>query len=215
MTMGLMQDGPLLISTLIEHASKFHKDAEIVSRTCEGPIHRCTYGDISRRSKQVANALAELGVKPGDRVATLAWNGYRHMELYYGVSGSGAVLHTINPRLFPEQIEYIANHAEDRFLFFDLTFVPLIEKLAPLMKTVKGFVLMTDRSAHARLQYPGPALLRGAASAARAANTNGRCSTKTPRRRSATPRGRPAIRRACSTRTAHRCCTRSPPARLM
>lgn len=155
MTMGLMQDGPLLISTLIEHASKFHKDAEIVSRTCEGPIHRCTYGDISRRSKQVANALAELGVKPGDRVATLAWNGYRHMELYYGVSGSGAVLHTINPRLFPEQIEYIANHAEDRFLFFDLTFVPLIEKLAPLMKTVKGFVLMTDRSHMPDCSIPG------------------------------------------------------------
>ena len=155
MTMGLMQDGPLLISTLIEHASRFHKDAEIVSRTCEGPIHRCTYGDISRRAKQVANALAELGVKPGDRVATLAWNGYRHMELYYGVSGSGAVLHTINPRLFPEQIEYIANHAEDRFLFFDLTFVPLIEKLAPLMKTVKGFVLMTDRSHMPDCAIPG------------------------------------------------------------
>ena len=155
MGMGLMQDRPLLISTLIEHSSKFHNDAEIVSRTCEGPIHRCTYGDISRRSKQVANALAELGVKRGDRVATLAWNGYRHMELYYGVSGSGAVLHTINPRLFPEQIEYIANHAKDRFVFFDLTFVPLIEKLAPLMKTVKGFVLMTDRSHVPDCNIPG------------------------------------------------------------
>lgn len=145
MLKGLMQDSPLLISTLIKHAEKFHADAEIVSRTTEGPIHRCTYGDIARRAKQVANALMELGVKPGDRVATLAWNGYRHMELYFGVSGTGAVLHTINPRLFPEQIEYIANHAEDQYLFFDLTFVSLIEKLAPLMKTVKGFVLMTDK----------------------------------------------------------------------
>ena len=142
---GLMQDRPLLISSLIEHANTFHPGAEIVSRTVEGPVHRCTYGDIRRRSKQVANALNALGVKPGDRIATLAWNGYRHMELYYGVSGAGAVLHTINPRLFPEQITYIANHAEDRYLFFDLTFAPMIEKLGPLMKSVKGFVAMTDR----------------------------------------------------------------------
>ena len=144
--LGLMQDRPLLISTVIEHAAKFHPAAEIVSRTCEGPIHRCTYGDIHRRSKQLANALTALGVKPGERIASLAWNGYRHMEMYFGVSGTGAVLHTINPRLFPEQIDYIANHAEDQYLFFDLTFLPLVEKLAASMKTVKGFVLMTDRT---------------------------------------------------------------------
>ena len=143
---GLMQDRPLLISSLIEHANTFHSGGEIVSRTVEGPIHRCTYGDIHRRSKQVANALTALGVKTGDRIATLAWNGYRHMELYYGVSGTGAVLHTINPRLFPEQVVYIANHAEDQYLFFDLTFAPLIEKLAPLMTSVKAFVAMTDRA---------------------------------------------------------------------
>jgi len=143
---GLMQDRPLLISSLIDHANVFHPDAEIVSRTVEGPVHRCTYGDIHRRSKQVANALTALGVKPGDRIATLAWNGYRHMELYYGVSGAGAVLHTINPRLFPEQITFIANHAEDKYLFFDLSFTPLIEKLGPSMKSVKGFVAMTDRA---------------------------------------------------------------------
>jgi len=143
---ALMQDRPLLISSLIEHANTFHPTVEIVSRTIEGPIHRCTYRDIRRRSKHLAKALAALGVKPGDRVATLAWNGYRHMELYFGVSGMGAILHTINPRLFPEQLEYIANHAEDQYLFFDLTFAPLIEKLAPLMKTVKGFVAMTDRA---------------------------------------------------------------------
>ena len=142
---GLMQDRPLLISSLIDHANAMHPRAAIVSRTVEGPVHRCTYGDIHRRSKQVANALQALGVRPGDRVATLAWNGYRHMELYFGVSGMGAVLHTIDPRLFPEQIAYIANHAEDLYLFFDLTFAPLIEKLGPRMASVKGFVAMTDR----------------------------------------------------------------------
>jgi len=144
--LGIMQDRPLLISSLIEHANHCHPHAEIVSRTIEGPIHRCTYAAIARRAKQVAKALMALGVKPGERIGTLAWNGYRHVELYFGVSGMGAVLHTINPRLFPEQIEYIANHAEDQYLFFDLTFAPLIEKLAPAMKTVKAFVAMTDRA---------------------------------------------------------------------
>ena len=145
MLKGLMQDRPLLISSLIEHAAKFHPTVEIVSRTAEGPIHRCNYGDICGRSKQVANALTALGVKAGDRIGTLAWNGFRHMELYFGVSGMGAVLHTINPRMFPEQIEYIANHAEDQYLFFDISFAPLVERLAPLMKTIKAFVAMTDR----------------------------------------------------------------------
>ena len=145
MLKGLMQDRPLLISSLIEHAAKYHPTAEIVSRTAEGPIHRCNYADISRRSKQLANALSALGVKAGERVGTLAWNGFRHMELYFGVSGMGAVLHTINPRMFPEQIEYIANHAEDQYLFFDITFAPLVERLAPLLKSVKAFVAMTDR----------------------------------------------------------------------
>ena len=144
--LGRMQNQPLLISMLIEHAAQCHPNAEIVSRTSEGPIHRCTYTDISWRSKQLANALTALGVVNGDRIASLAWNGYRHMEMYFGVSGIGAVLHTINPRLFPEQIEYIANHAEDSFLFFDLGFLPLLESLAPQLKTVKGFVLMTDQA---------------------------------------------------------------------
>ncbi|MEP7180595.1 MAG: 3-(methylthio)propionyl-CoA ligase [Betaproteobacteria bacterium] len=152
--LGLMQARPLLISSLIEHANALHPGAEIVSRTVEGPIHRCTYGNIHRRSKRVAKALAALGVAPGDRIATLAWNGYRHLELYFGVSGMGAVLHTINPRLFAEQITYIANHAEDRYLFFDLTFAPLIEKLSPLMTSVKGFVALTDRAHMPALAVP-------------------------------------------------------------
>jgi acyl-CoA synthetase (AMP-forming)/AMP-acid ligase II len=143
--LGLMQNRPLLISSLIEHARTFHPRGEIVTRTCEGPIHRCTYRDISQRGKQVAQALTSLGVRTGDRVATIAWNTHRHMELYYGVSGMGAILHTINPRLFAEQIAYIANHAEDEYLFFDVVFAPLIAALAPLMTSVKAFVAMTDR----------------------------------------------------------------------
>jgi fatty-acyl-CoA synthase len=145
MLRGLMMDMPLLISSLIVHADRCHGDTEIVSRTVEGPIHRYTYADAHRRSRQLAQALGRLGVKHGDRIGTLAWNGYRHLELYYGVSGMGAVIHTINPRLFPEQIVYIANHAEDAYVFFDLTFAPLVEKLAPQCKGVRGWVAMTDR----------------------------------------------------------------------
>src|SRR3990172_6517956 len=137
---GLIQDSPLLISSLIDYAAEWHGQAEIVTRTVEGPIHRTNYAELRRRSKQLANALVALGVKPGDRVATLAWNTYRHMELYYAVSGMGAVLHTVNPRLFPEQIHYIINHAEDGYVFFDLTFAPLLEKLAPKLTTVRGFI---------------------------------------------------------------------------
>src|SRR5688572_26930881 len=153
--LGLMQEHPLLVSSLIEHAVASHPGVEIVSRTVEGPVHRCTWRDIHRRAKQAANALTALGVQPGDRVATLAWNGYRHMELYFGVSGMGAVLHTVNPRLFPEQLEYIINHAEDGVLFFDLSFVALVEKLAPQLKSVRAFVLMTGRAHMPESSIPG------------------------------------------------------------
>ena len=146
MLQGLMMQMPLLISSLIEHADRHHGDAEIVSRRVEGDIHRTTYRELHRRSRQMANALAGLGIVRSERVATLAWNGYRHMELYFAVSGAGSVLHTINPRLPPEQIAWIVNHAEDRALFFDLTFLPLVEAVAPLCKTVKRWVLMTDRA---------------------------------------------------------------------
>jgi len=146
MLQGLMMDVPLLISSLIEHADRHHGDAEIVSRRVEGDIHRCTYRQLHRRARQMANALEALGVRQSDRVATLAWNGYRHLELYFAVSGSGAVLHTINPRLHPEQIAWIANHAEDQLLFFDLTFLPIIEAIAPHCRTVRNFVAMVDRA---------------------------------------------------------------------
>jgi 3-(methylthio)propionyl---CoA ligase len=143
---GQMMQQPLLISSLIVHAERHHGDREVVSRRVEGDIHRSTYRQIAQRSRQVAQALATLGVQPGERVATLAWNGYRHMELYFGISGSGAVMHTINPRLHPDQIVYIADHAEDQAMFFDLTFWPLIQAVAGRTKTVKHWVAMCDRA---------------------------------------------------------------------
>lgn len=142
---GLMGDRPLLISSLIEHAGTFHPDTEVVSRLPDGSIRRNTWAGVARMSRQVANALSALGVEAGDRVATLAWNSDAHLSLYFGVSGTGAVLHTVNPRLFPEQITYIVNHAEDRLLFFDPAFAPLVAQLAPQLPTVRAFVAMTDR----------------------------------------------------------------------
>jgi fatty-acyl-CoA synthase len=143
---GLMMRQPLLISSLIAHADRHHGGTEIVSRRVESDIHRYTYRDCHRRSRQMANALAGLGIGQSDRVATLAWNGYRHMELYYAVSGSGAVLHTINPRLHPDQIVYIADHAEDKVLCFDLTFLPLVKAIASRTRTLRKFVAMIDRA---------------------------------------------------------------------
>jgi acyl-CoA synthetase (AMP-forming)/AMP-acid ligase II len=144
--MGQMMDQQLLISNIIEFAAKHYGASEIVSRRVEGDLHRYTYRECAARARRMANALTGLDVKMGERVATLAWNGYRHMELYYAVSGSGAVLHTINPRLHPEQLAYIINHAEDQYLFFDLTFMPIIEAISAHCKQVKGFVLMADRA---------------------------------------------------------------------
>ncbi len=143
--LGQMMVMPLLISNLIEHADRHHGQAEIVSRRVEGDIHRTNYSQLHARSKRLANVLATLGVKHGQMVATLAWNGYRHMELYFGVSGTGAILHTLNPRLHPDQVVYIADHAEDQVLCFDLTFTPIIAAVAKRLKTVKHFVALCDR----------------------------------------------------------------------
>lgn len=143
---GLMMNRPLLISALLDHAATVHHDQEIVSRTVEGTIHRYTYRDAHRRAKQLANVLTELGVAHGDRVGTIAWNGYRHFELYYGISGMGAVCHTMNPRLHPAQLAYIVNHAEDKLLFVDLSFLPLVEAVAGHLTTVEAVVVMTDRA---------------------------------------------------------------------
>ncbi|OUS34391.1 long-chain fatty acid--CoA ligase, partial [Oleispira antarctica] len=150
--LGNMMDSPLLISGLIEHAASNSPNSEIVSRRCEtasegsneSNIHRYTMKDAAKRSKKIANALIDLGAKPADRIATLAWNNYRHFELYFGVSGIGSVLHTINPRLFPEQLVYIINHAEDRWIFVDLTFLPLLEAIQDQISAVEGFIIMAD-----------------------------------------------------------------------
>src|SRR4051794_27021787 len=143
---GSMMQLPLLISSLLVHAERHHGEQQVVSRRVEGDIHRTSYRELAARARRMANALGRLKLQTSDRVATLAWNGYRHLELYYAVSGSGAVLHTLNPRLHPDQVVYIADHAEDRVLFFDLTFLPLVEAIAPRVKTIKSFVAMTDRA---------------------------------------------------------------------
>ncbi|TDQ43483.1 3-(methylthio)propionyl-CoA ligase [Tepidicella xavieri] len=142
--LGLMQDQPLLISDLIEHAARHHGDVEIVSRRVEGDIHRTTYRQAANRARQLAHALDAMGLVQGDRVASLAWNGYRHFEMYFGVSGSGRVLHTINPRLIPEQIAWIMNHAEDQALFFDMTFWPIVKAIHDKCPTVKHWVALCD-----------------------------------------------------------------------
>ena len=142
--LGLMQNHPLLISSLIDFAARHHGDGQVVSRRVEGDIHRCSWADVQRRAKQVANGLDALGIKAEERVATLAWNGYRHLELYFGVSGSARVLHTVNPRLLPEQIAWILNHAEDQVLCFDMTFLPIVQGVHKHCKTVKHWVALCD-----------------------------------------------------------------------
>ena len=142
--LGLMQNQPLLISSLLEFADRHHADGEIVSRRVEGDIHRYTYKDMAARARQVARVLDGMALSAGDRVATLAWNGYRHLELYYGVSGSERVLHTLNPRLHPDQVVWIVNHAEDQVLFFDLSFLPIIQAVHTRCPTVRQWVAMCD-----------------------------------------------------------------------
>jgi fatty-acyl-CoA synthase len=143
---GQMMSMPLQVSSLLVHAERHHPEQEIVSRRVEGDIHRETFTALASRARCLANALRAQGIRGGERVATLAWNGYRHMEIYYAASGSGAVLHTLNPRLHPDQVVWIADHAEDQILFFDLTFLPIIEAIASRVKTIKTFVAMTDRA---------------------------------------------------------------------
>ncbi|MEI8156998.1 MAG: 3-(methylthio)propionyl-CoA ligase [Burkholderiales bacterium] len=142
--LGLMQSQQLLISSLIEFAERHHGEAEVVSRRVEGDIHRYTYKDVAQRSRKVANALDKMNLAFSGRVATLAWNGYRHLELYFGVSGTGRVLHTLNPRLHPDQIVWIANHAEDQVLCFDMSFLPIVKAVHGRCATIKHFVALCD-----------------------------------------------------------------------
>jgi fatty-acyl-CoA synthase len=143
--LGNMMQDQLLISGILEHAIQTNPNTEIVSHTIEGNIHRYSILESSKRAKKLANALKSLGVEEGDVIGTIALNGYRHYELYFGISGTGSILHTLNPRLFPEQLEYIVNHAEDKFLFIDLPFLPLIESVSENIQNVKGFILLCDK----------------------------------------------------------------------
>jgi fatty-acyl-CoA synthase len=151
---GLMQDWPLTVDRILDHAKAWHGDREVVSRSVEGPIVRTTYAAIHERAKRLSNALLELGVQPGDRVATLAWNTGRHIEAWYGIMGIGAVCHTLNPRLFADQLCYIINHAEDKIIFTDLTFLPVLIENRAKMPTVKHFVVMTDEAGMAGVDLP-------------------------------------------------------------
>jgi fatty-acyl-CoA synthase len=155
---ALMMDWPLTLPSILEYAAQYHPHREVVDRMVEGPIHRYGYADALKRTKRMANALVAMGVKPGDRVATLAWSTHRHFELYFAVTGIGAVLHTINPRLHDDQIVWVANHAEDAFLFFDITFAGQMAQLKEGLPKVKAFVAMTDAE-HLPEEAPGDALV--------------------------------------------------------
>jgi len=142
--LGLMQDWPLLLHCVIDHAANFHGERKIITRSVEGPIHTTNYREVRARALKVSQRLQKDGIKLGDRVATLAWNTWRHLETWYGITGIGAIYHTVNPRLFPEQICWIVNHAEDRMMFVDLTFLPILEKHAEGLKTIERYVILTD-----------------------------------------------------------------------
>ena len=152
--LGLMQDWSLTVDKIIDHAKNWHGDREVVTRSVEGPIVRTTYAAIHDRAKRVSNALKAWDIRPGDRVATLAWNTDKHIETWYGVMGIGAVCHTLNPRLFPEQLVYIINHAEDRVIFTDLTFVPLLEAILPHIPKVERVIVMTDAAHMPQTKLP-------------------------------------------------------------
>ena len=153
--LGLMQDWPLTVDKILDHARNWHGDREIVSRSVEGPITRTTYGQVHDRAKRLSNALKGLGVQPGDRIATLAWNTNRHIEAWYGIMGIGAVCHTLNPRLFAEQLCYIVGHAEDRIIFTDLTFLPILAEHRDKMPSVQHIVVMTDEAHMKDVTLPG------------------------------------------------------------
>jgi fatty-acyl-CoA synthase len=144
--LGLMQGWPLLCHKIIEHAAKYHGTQEVVTRSVEGPIHRTNYRQIHERALKVSQMLERDGIKLGDRVATIAWNTWRHLECWYGIMGIGAISHTVNPRLFPEQIAWIINHAQDRIVMTDITFVPVLEKIADKIPSVERYVVLTDKA---------------------------------------------------------------------
>ena len=206
--LGRMQDWPLLMHKVIDFAATQFPDREVVSRLVEGPMHRTNYREIRQRALKVAKRLEKDGVRLGDRVATLAWNNARHLEAWYGIAGLGAIYHTINPRLFPEQIAWIANHAEDRIVMTDLTFVPLLEAIAGASAEGRALCGHDRRGAHARDQTQERDRLRGVDRRGRRRFPPGRSSTSGPPAASATHRAPRAIRRACSIRTGRTFCIR-------
>lgn len=144
--LGLMQDWPLNVSSILDFAAKYHPNRRIVSRTIEGPIVETNWAGIKTKALKCAEALRSVGTVPGDRIGVMAWNTARHLEVWYGVSGCGAILHSLNPRLFDDQLIYIINHAEDRFVMLDVTEVPLMERIADRLETVERFIILTDRA---------------------------------------------------------------------
>src|SRR5213082_4313959 len=144
--LGLMQDWPLLCHRIIEHAAAVHGTQEVVTRSVEGPIHRTNYAEIRDRALKVSQRLDRDGIKLGDRIATIAWNTWRHLEAWYGIMGIGAICHTVNPRLFPDQIAWIINHAQDRVVITDITFVPILEKIADQLPSVERYIVLTDKA---------------------------------------------------------------------
>ena len=152
--LGLMQDWPLFVHKIIDHAARYRGDREVVTRTVEGPIARTNYAEVALRSKKLASALERRGMRLGDRIATLAWNTARHLEAWYGIAGIGAIYHTLNPRLFPDQLAWIANDAGDRALFFDITFAETVAKLVPKMPGIELYVAMTDREHLPKVNIP-------------------------------------------------------------
>ena len=212
--LGLMQNRPLLVSTLIDYAATWHGDREIVLSRPDGVMHRSNYAAVAARAKRVANALEAMGVGFGQPVATLAWNGVRHLELYYGVIGSGRILHTVNPRLFPEQIQYIINHAEDGYVFFDPTFVALVEQLAPHLPLVRGWIALCEAADMPAVKVDNLLCYETivtAASADYAWPVFDENTASTLCYTSGTT-GNPKV---CSTAIARPCCMRSAPARLI
>jgi fatty-acyl-CoA synthase len=151
---GLMQDWPLLCHRILEHAATIHGTQEVVTRSVEGPIHRTNYAEIHRRALKISQRLDRDGIKLGDRVATIAWNTWRHLEAWYGITGLGAIYHTVNPRLFPDQIVWIVNHAGDRIMMTDLTFVPLLEGIAAKMPSIERYVVLRSEEHTSELQSP-------------------------------------------------------------
>jgi fatty-acyl-CoA synthase len=200
MQLGAMQDWKLRVTHLLDHAAREHGARELVSHWADGTESRTTWAGIRRDALKMTQALQRIGIQPGDRIATLAMNHHRHLVTWYGAVGAGGILHTINPRLFDDQLEYIVAHAEDRVLLFDKAFAPIVERMKPRWPTIERYVCF-DPTSRRSISRTG--------SAPRTAMPPGRTATRTIRACCATPAAPPAIPRACS-RTVRRCCTRSP-----